>query len=103
MIVVNTTFHVETAVEREWVAWIHATYLAMAVATGVMYSPLFMRIRSHVEGGTAYALQMQAESESDAERWLDDIQPKLLTEMYSHWGERVLYFTTIMDEVKLWP
>lgn len=101
MIVVNTTFHVEAAVEREWVAWIHATYLAIAASTGIIFSPLFLRIRSQVEGGVAYAVQMQTESESDAERWLDEMQPKLLAEMYSHWGERVLYFTTVMDEVKL--
>ncbi len=101
MIVVNTTFHVETAIEREWVAWIHATYLAIATSTGVMYSPLFLRIMSPAEGGAAYAVQLQTGSESDAEMWLNNVQPKLLSEMQSHWGDKALFFTTLMEEVKL--
>lgn len=100
MIVANTTFHVESSVEHEWVAWVHATYLAIATSAGVACSPLFLKIMSPVEGGVCYAVQLQAESEATVDGWLNELQPKLLAEMHSRWGEKVLFFTTLMEEVK---
>lgn len=100
MIVVNTTFHVESSIEQEWVAWVHATYLAIALSSGVHCRPLFLKIMSQMEGGAGYAVQVHADSESDADRWLNVVQPKLLAEMHGRWGEKALFFTTLMQEVE---
>ncbi len=100
MILINTTFHVESDVEKEWVAWVHATYLALATAEGTALSPLFLKIMSQMEGGVGYAVQVQAGSQSDVDMWLGEMQPKLLSEMYGRWGDKVLFFTTLMEEVK---
>ena len=49
MIVVNTTFHVESSIAKEWVAWVHATYLVNAVERCSMSSPLFMKFLRQLE------------------------------------------------------
>lgn len=100
MIVVNTTFHVESSIAKEWVAWVHATYLVNAVERCSMSSPLFMKILTQMEGGEGYAVQLQCESDEATERWLNEQQPRLLAEMRSRWGERALFFTTLMEEVR---
>ena len=100
MIVVSTTFHVESSIAKEWVAWVHATYLVNAVERCSMSSPLFMKILTQMEGGEGYAVQLQCESDEAAERWLNEQQPRLLAEMRSRWGERALFFTTLMEEVR---
>lgn len=100
MIVANTTFHVESSIEREWVAWVHATYLAIAQSSGVHCRLLFLKIMSQMEGGVGYAVQVHVDSESDIDKWLNEVQPKLLAEMHGCWGEKALFFTTLMQEVK---
>ncbi len=98
--VVNTTFHVESSVEKAFVEWIQTTYLPEAKEKGRLHSPLFMRILVPMEGGVGYAVQHQAASRASVEEWLESFQPGLLSDMSARWGRKVMFFSTIMEEVK---
>lgn len=99
MILVNTTFHVESGLESEWIDWAHGVYIATAVSAGYRH-PLLMRIFSREDnGGTTYALQIQCDGPREAADWLDRLQPGLLDEIAGRWQQRVLHFTTMMEEV----
>ncbi len=97
--IVNTTFHVEQSVEQEFIDWIRTGYIPEANEKGNLHTPLFMRIMTPMEGGTGYAVQLQARDKAEVERWLDEVQPRLLTEMAHKWGKKVMFFTTIMEKV----
>ena len=47
-----------------------------------------------------YALQIQCDGMPEASDWLDKLQPVLLDEISRRWGQRVLHFTTMMEEVE---
>ena len=61
MILVNTTFLVESGLEGEWTVWAHTVYIPTAVSAGYRH-PLLMRVFSQEDnGGTTYALQIQCD------------------------------------------
>jgi hypothetical protein len=100
MILVNTTFLVEYGLENEWIDWAHTVYIATATSVGHR-NPLLMRVFSKEEnGGTTFALQIQCDGKADADEWLTKLQPGLLKEISTRWGQRVLHFTTMMEEVE---
>ncbi|MDE5895388.1 MAG: DUF4286 family protein [Muribaculum intestinale] len=100
MILVNTTFLVESGLEGEWTVWAHTVYIPTAVSAGYRH-PLLMRVFSQEDnGGTTYALQIQCDGMPEASDWLDKLQPVLLDEISRRWGQRVLHFTTMMEEVE---
>lgn len=98
--VVNTTFHVEQSVEQEFIDWIRSDYISEAVTKALLHTPLFMRILTPMEGGTGYAVQLQAQSKAHVEEWLEAFQPRLLSAMAQKWGKKVMFFTTVMEKVK---
>lgn len=98
--VVNTTFHVEPSVETEFIDWIRCEYITAAETRAHLHTPLFMRILTPMEGGTGYAVQLQADSKADVDTWLESEQPPLLSEMARKWGKKVMFFTTSMEKVK---
>lgn len=101
MVLVNTTFHVDTGLDDEWTEWAHAVYIATASSAGYRH-PLLMRLCSREEDspGTTYALQIQCDGPREASDWLDKLQPGLLQEAARRWSQRVLHFTTVMEEVE---
>ncbi|MCX4369022.1 MAG: DUF4286 family protein [Duncaniella sp.] len=97
MILVNTTFLVESGLEGEWTVWAHTVYIPTAVSAGYRH-PLLMRVFSQEDnGGTTYALQIQCDGMPEASDWLDKLQPVLLDEINRRWGQHVLNFTTMME------
>ncbi len=101
MIMINTTFLVEPALIEEWTKWIHADYIPAMLEAGAT-SPLALRILSTEESeGVSFAVQGLWPDKKAAAEWNEGAQTRLLGEGFSRWGSRVLYFTTLMEEVTL--
>lgn len=101
MTTINTTFHVEPSVDCEFRDWIKNHYIPYAIESTGLHSPLFMRIMTPMEGGTGYAVQLQAADNDKVASWLDITQPVKLKEMATKWGEKVMFFTTLMEGIEL--
>lgn len=99
MFLVNTTFLVADGLEDEWVDWAYGVYVPAAVADGGRCT-LLMRILSPQPEASSYALQVQWSDAAAASRWRNEYQPVLLDEMARRWQQRVLHFTTLMEEVE---
>jgi hypothetical protein len=98
--IINTTFHVSPEAEEAFKTWIHESYIPHAIEQGKLHSPLFMRIMTPMEGGTGYAVQLRAAADNIVEQWLTTHQPIMLQDMTAKWGQGVMYFTTLMEEVE---
>lgn len=97
MMLVNTTFVVELAIDDEFTDWIAGTYMPAAVGECGLTDPLFTHILAPAEDGTTnYAVQCRG-SEKGVETWLDGAQQRLLDEMRQRWGQKALHFTTLME------
>ncbi|MBQ8773450.1 MAG: DUF4286 family protein [Muribaculaceae bacterium] len=97
MILLNTTFHVEKSIEKDFINWVKTTYIPVALSSGIVKDALFTRILAESEGGTAYAVQFKSIDIATAEQWHDTDAQKLKSDISQRWGQRILYFSTYMD------
>lgn len=102
MLLVNTTFLVEPELEREWTDWALAAYMPAAKAVGGRSAKLLriLSAQGSASEGLSFAVQVFVPDADAASRWLDCHQPALLGVASRRWQQRVLHFTTVMEEVE---
>lgn len=102
MIIYNTTFHVNDEVEKMFLDFIRLQYVPLAIADGIMKQPVLSRVMGSAhDGGTSYALQMQAESVKELQKWCLTTGKTLSTRITTHFGSSVVGFTTMMDVIDI--
>lgn len=96
---INTTFRIEMDIEEAFIEWINASYLPVLSRMSKEFPPQFMRIiTDDPEAGKCYAVLSKLSAEM-CDLWESTDHPLLLTEMHSRWGEKALFFTTLMEEM----
>ena len=101
MIVYNTTYHVDCDVSGEFLDWMRDYYLPRAMEMGMVLSPRLMRLMGHNEGGACFALQLEASTLGELQRWNQAIGKGLHEELMSRFGDKVAGFTTFMENLDL--
>lgn len=101
MILYNTTFHVDSSIEPEFLAWLKGTFVAEALNAGFS-DPMLARIAMAVEEGcSSFALHLYSENLNHVARWESTSRQKLLADAFNRWGERFLSFSTPMHTIEL--
>lgn len=99
MILYNTTFFAESALEEELVAFLKEHYLPESLRHG-MTEGRIARIRATEgadDGTLRVAVHLVAPDKATFERHCGLVQPGLLEAAFAKWGERVLAMPTAMD------
>lgn len=98
MILLNTSFHFDSALRDEFLSWINDVYKPAILSSGNFSDFLFARILEEVgQGIDAYCFQCRSASECEAKDWRDNDGRKLMSSFASRFPERVVYFTTLME------
>ena len=100
MIVYNTTFSVSGDAVEEFIEWIRSTYVPQAMQGGRVSAPQLMRIMAQQEGGVGYALQLQAPSLGELQRWYQSTGKQLMADLTAHFG-RIAGFSTMMEQIEI--
>ena len=101
VIICNTTYHVECSISGEFLDWLRDNYLPSALEGGFVGEPRLLRLMGHREGGACFALQLQASTLSDLQRWNQDVGKRLHEELVKRFGNKVAGFTTFMEVLDL--
>ena len=101
MIICNTTYHVDCKVSGDFLDWLRDYYLPEALVGGLVNCPRLLRLMGHNEGGVCYALQLQAATLSDLQRWNQAVGKHLHELLTERFGEQVAGFTTFMEELEI--
>ncbi|MDD2798588.1 MAG: DUF4286 family protein [Bacteroidales bacterium] len=102
MIIFNTTYCLDTTIHDECLVWLKESYIPVAVHSGEVNKPTLARIYSHEEGvGENYSLQFKVKSIEILEHWYESTGNPLHQALNEKFGEKVLTFTTLMEEVTL--
>lgn len=102
MIIFNTTYCIDSAIHDECLGWFINNYIPVAILSGQVKSPTLARIYSQNEDeGENYSLQFKVESVEELQMWYKTTGDKLQTVLNEKFGEQVLSFTTLMEEVIL--
>lgn len=99
MIILNTTFYVETPLVGEFLAWLKDSYFPSCPLS----SPSVAKILTEVEPGFAsFAVRLEAEDIPSAEAWDNGEGAILRSALAAKVGQqRILHFSTLMEEVTL--
>ena len=102
MIIANTTFVIERELLDSFLQWLKSVYLPTALGSNVFSSSRVAKVLTNESPEVvSIACELTGESLSEIVRWHQDNATVLRAEMSTRWGERVLYFTTYLDEVMI--
>lgn len=98
MIILNISFFVEKGVETDWLAWMKNTHLPD------MNSDLFderrlFKLRNIQSEDPAYSLQFHFSAIRSLENFETSTKDKLLAGIGERYGEKVLSFSSYLEEV----
>lgn len=99
--IINTTFQVDQSVEKPFLTWLRNEYIPTAAAVGLTDPQLCRLLIEVEEGAVSYAFQLRSDNPSFAQAWFEAKASRLLNDMTSHFSQKVLYFTTFMEQLAL--
>ncbi|MBQ7572041.1 MAG: DUF4286 family protein [Bacteroidaceae bacterium] len=101
MIVYNTTYTMPVDDARDFVIWVTASMLPRVAENGLLVRPRLLRILSHHDQESeCMSLQFETESSATLHRWYTQQGAALHQELAKVFGERIVGFSTIMEEVE---
>ena len=102
MLLYNTTFGIDRAIEKEFIDWLRSEFIPSATADGEYFtSPALFRVEAQNEpGATSLALHLRAASRTDIETWYADHGSRLFDELLQRWPSRAVFFSTTLSEIQ---
>lgn len=102
MLIYNTTYHCEQACYDEFVEWLRKEYIPVAVQHGAISAPRMSRILGHEENeGVSLSLQFSTADFDALSAWYDACGATLVASLEKKFQQRVVGFSTIMQEIDL--
>lgn len=100
MYIYNVTIKVEHAIAANWLQWLKEIHIPEVVGTGCFTSASILELIENAdEEGLTYAIQYQAPSKVEYERYLATYAEPLRLKSYEKWGDRFIAFRTLMKIV----
>lgn len=100
MIVFNTTFHVEAALQEEFVEYMLSVFIPRATHSGLLTSPRLARVFGEEGGeGHSYAMEFTAVDIAALERWNSEESQQVVTPLLEKFKEKVVGFSTVMQTI----
>ena len=101
MLIYNITFNVETLIEAEWLEWMKKVHIVEILKTKYFSEHRILRlINEHPDtSGTTYAVQLTAMNISDVQKYLANQGAVLQNKLIAKFGQKVLLFMTLLEEV----
>lgn len=101
MIIYNVTVNVEEDIHTEWLDWMKTVHIPEVMATGLFIESKMLALISRQEGetGFTYAIQYKTDSLEKYFNYRDEFGPSLQKKTLDKYGNKVLAFRTLMEEV----
>lgn len=102
MVTINTTFHVDEEIKRDFIDYMKNTYIAEALTDKKLTNARLCRIHAQkVEGGISYSIQFTFNTLDDLDRWDKSRGLKLNEELIKKFQDKVAGFSTLLEEIEL--
>lgn len=101
MFLYNTSFHIASSIETEFLDWLKRNYIPSCIDHG-FEKPLLTRVLTSIHPDcAAFAFQVISEDMKLIESWEKDSRPHLVSVMFRQWGEKCMAFSTNMEIMEL--
>lgn len=102
MIIYNTTYTVAAGDAKNFIIWVNEAYIPKAIENGMLKKARLLQILSHKDPDTeCFSLQFETESVGTLQKWYGENGRALVDEMLKLFGDKVVGFSTIMNDVTL--
>ncbi len=102
MYVLNTSFHVDKSIEDRFLNILRRDYIPAIKNSGAFSGVSLMRILLEVEEGvSSFALGLRTTDMVKAMEWYDGEGAELRVAMHRDFGEKLVFFTTCMEEISI--
>lgn len=100
MIIYNVTVQVDGAVAADWLHWMQQTHIPEVMASGCFTGHRILQLMEVDDtDGPTYAVQYEAATEADYQRYIAQHAAALRRKTEERWGARVFAFRTLMRRV----
>jgi len=97
----NTTFLVEEPLEQVWLTHLRTEYLPYLQAQKWCSDILFTQIKPETrQDGISFSLQLIFDSKETLQQYLQNEQERFLQSLHDRFGQRILPFSTLLEEVE---
>lgn len=101
MIVFNTTYTVPNDDARNFVIWVHQTYLLKAQENGLLSAGRMLRVLNHKDQESeSFCIQFEVEDNSKLHQWYLSHGSLLEKELKTLFEGRVLGFSTMLESIE---
>lgn len=101
MIIYNVTTKVDKAIAAEWLQWMFSEHIPDILQTGCFSNYRVVRLLEIDDSeGPTYAVQYNAESKADYNRYIELYAPELRKRSFDKWGNGFLAFRSLMEVVE---
>jgi hypothetical protein len=101
MIIYNVTVKVDATIAESWLQWMLDVHIPEVLATGCFGGYRVVRLLEVDDSeGPTYAVQYEAESKADYNRYIQHHAPLLRDRSFEKWGNRFIAFRSVMQVVK---
>jgi hypothetical protein len=92
----------EPALAEEWLEWMNEVHIPEVMATGCFREVGILKVLTNAadDEGVNYSIQYRAQSLADYERYRDQFAPALQQETRARYGEQILAFRTLLEEIR---
>ncbi|MCC8094195.1 MAG: DUF4286 family protein [Tannerellaceae bacterium] len=101
MIVYNITFHIDKTVLEEALTYLKSSYIPRAAASGFLLRPCLRRVmHTPDEERASYAVQFHTKNMDTLEYWIEREGRLMQEELVRRFGNKVVGFTTLLEEIE---
>ncbi len=102
MYIFNITFHIEDSIIDEGLVFLKQEYIPKAVQNGMFFNPrICFVLPKHKEDGKNYSVQFYVKNKTILNDWQETVGQPLHKEIANRFGEKLLGFVTVLEELDL--
>jgi hypothetical protein len=99
-IIYNVTIKVEASISEAWLQWLQQEHIPEVLATGCFHRARTVRLLEVDESeGPTYAVQYEASSRADYNRYIERHAVTLRDRSFQKWGNAFIAFRSVMQVV----
>ena len=100
MIVFNTTFHVDEAIQDDFIEYMVHVFIPMSTRSGLLSSPRLARIFGKEEDeGLSFAMEFQVADIVVMEKWNAEESKNVFNPLMERFKEKLIGFSTLMQTI----
>jgi hypothetical protein len=102
MIVYNTTFHIDNDILDDVLSYLITDFIPGVTAGGFLHQPYLRRIlQTNEDAGESYAVQFHVKNIDTLNYWLEKEGNIIHQALIDRFGNKVVGFTTLLEEIDL--